>query len=273
MRLPSKWAVLSGTGVLSLATALAFSSLTIAGASHVKPDKKNCSKATACITYTNSSFGAGVQGVSLGFSPSTYAVGAIQGSAGGANGAYAISSGRNGGFFENTNSTYYTLFGYADASGTYPLGVQNIADGGYFYVDSVGDGVFSGSVFSALRTRDGHPVGSFASTATRAQVEDVGTGRVVAGHGSIQFDANFARAIDLKSDYQVFLTPGGDNRGLYVANKSSGGFEVREAQGGRSTLSFDYRVVAHPLGASHARLPEVRMPRMQTRAALGRAPQ
>jgi hypothetical protein len=70
-------------------------------------------------------------------------LGAIQGNAGGANGAYAYASARNGGFFENGTSSYYSLFGYSDVSG------------GYFYVDLVGNGVFSGSVFSSLRTRDG----------------------------------------------------------------------------------------------------------------------
>ena len=147
---------------LAIGTALAFSSITIAGAK-VSPDKKSCAKTTACITYTNSSTGAGVQGVSNGFSPSTYQVGAIQGNAGGVNGAYAYASGRNGGFFENGTSSYYALFGYSDVSGGFPLGAQNAVDGGSFYVDSVGDGFFSGSVFSSLRTRDGHRVGMFAA--------------------------------------------------------------------------------------------------------------
>ena len=271
MRLLSKWAILSGTGVFAIGTALAFSSITIAGAK-VTPDKKSCAKTTACITYTNSSTGAGVAGVSSGFSPSTYQVGAIQGNSAGVNGAYAYASARNGGFFENGTASYYTLFAYNDVTGGYPLGAQNAADGGYFYVDSVGTGVFSGSVFSSLRTRDGHRVGMFAAQSTRATLEDVGSGHIVAGHGSIQFAADFARTIDARSGYQVFLTPGGDNRGLYVANKTAAGFEVSEAQGGRSSISFDYRVVARPAGASPARLPEMHG-MSATHATLGHAPQ
>jgi hypothetical protein len=271
MRLLSKWAILSGTGVFAIGTALAFSSITIAGAK-VTPDKKSCAKTTACITYTNSSTGAGVQGVSSGFSPSTYQVGAIQGNAGGVNGAYAYASARNGGFFENGTSSYYALFGYSDVTGGFPLGVQNAVDGGSFYVDSVGDGVFSGSVFSSLRTRDGHRVGMFAAQSTRSTLEDVGTGHITAGHGVIQLAADFARSIDGRSGYQVFLTPGGDNRGLFVANKTAAGFEVREAQGGRSSISFDYRVVGHPVGASQARLPEMRGV-TASRATLGHVPQ
>jgi len=33
------------------------------------------------------------------------------------------------------------------------------------------------------------------------------------------------------------------------------GFQVSETQRGRSSLEFDYRIVAHPLGATADRLP------------------
>ena len=66
----------------------------------------------------------------------------------------------------------------------------------------------------------------------------------------------------------VFITPAGDSRGLYVANRTLAGFWVRENQGGRSTLFFDYRIVAHPLHAPNTRLPAVApMPRTRTLAA------
>jgi hypothetical protein len=52
------------------------------------------------------------------------------------------------------------------------------------------------------------------------------------------------------------LTPLGDRRGLYVSRKTTSGFQVREIEHGRDSLDFDYRIVAHPLGADTARLPE-----------------
>ncbi|HEY7980612.1 MAG TPA: hypothetical protein VID19_03945, partial [Candidatus Eremiobacteraceae bacterium] len=52
-----------------------------------------------------------------------------------------------------------------------------------------------------------------------------------------------------------FVTPDGDNNGLYVTGKSAHGFIVREARGGRSTLAFDYRIVAKPIDENGARLP------------------
>ena len=53
----------------------------------------------------------------------------------------------------------------------------------------------------------------------------------------------------------MFLTPEGDNRGLYVDHKTGAGFDVRESQGGRSTIAFSYRIVGKPLGSSAQRLP------------------
>jgi hypothetical protein len=55
---------------------------------------------------------------------------------------------------------------------------------------------------------------------------------------------SIARRISANRGYQVFLTPGGDTRGLYVAAKYTGGFTVREMQGGRSNIPFDYHVYA-----------------------------
>jgi hypothetical protein len=65
----------------------------------------------------------------------------------------------------------------------------------------------------------------------------------------------FADSIELQADpYRVFLTPNGDSRGLYIAQKMTNGFVVRESERGRSTLDFDYRVVATSLGHAGERM-------------------
>jgi hypothetical protein len=46
------------------------------------------------------------------------------------------------------------------------------------------------------------------------------------------------------NDYRVFLTPEGDCQGLYVRSKRGASFEVRELQGGTSSVEFSYRIVA-----------------------------
>lgn len=82
----------------------------------------------------------------------------------------------------------------------------------------------------------------------------VGSSRLVNGQAAVALDRTFAQAIDGRAPYQVFLTPNGDTRGLFVAQKTPAGFVVRETQGGRGSLGFDYRVVASPLGRGGERM-------------------
>jgi hypothetical protein len=58
----------------------------------------------------------------------------------------------------------------------------------------------------------------------------------------------------------VFLTPEGDCRGLYVSDKRPHQFEVRELQGGTSSLTFSYRVVAKRRDIEGPRLERVSLP-------------
>jgi hypothetical protein len=104
---------------------------------------------------------------------------------------------------------------------------------------------------------------AYATESATATIEDVGTGRMVGGVANVSIDPAFASVMDGKW-YYVFLTPLGDTRGLYVSEKAAASFQVRESEGGRSRLAFDYRIVAHPLDAKNDRLPlapRVRMPR------------
>jgi hypothetical protein len=75
----------------------------------------------------------------------------------------------------------------------------------------------------------------------------------VNGEAAVHLDRNFTTAIDARTAYRVFVTPGGDTRGLFVTMKTPQGFIVRESQGGRSTVSFDYRIVATALGQTGKR--------------------
>jgi hypothetical protein len=80
---------------------------------------------------------------------------------------------------------------------------------------------------------------------SRAFVEDAGEARLVAGSAHIQLDPAFASTISAHRPYMVFMTPNGESRGLYVIGKSRAGFDVRENAGGRSTMIFDYRILAY----------------------------
>jgi hypothetical protein len=55
-------------------------------------------------------------------------------------------------------------------------------------------------------------------------------------------------------DYHVFLTPNGDCKGLYVTKKTANSFEVRELGGGKSSIAFDYRIMARRKGYEDVRM-------------------
>jgi len=103
----------------------------------------------------------------------------------------------------------------------------------------------------------GGTVTTYSGQQTSPSVEDAGEGVMVAGSATVSFDRSFPQIIDHTAGYSVFVTPEGDNRGLFVTQKSPVGFTVRESQGGRSTLAFAYRVVARPFGNHGQRLPMV----------------
>jgi hypothetical protein len=115
------------------------------------------------------------------------------------------------------------------------------------------------------RTSGGRHVLAFASESTSPTLEDFGTASMTRGVANVQIEPTFASTIDRKRSYYVFLTPLGVTRGLYVSLKTPSAFQVRETQGGRSNLGFDYRIVAHPADAGNDRLPSapaIRHPRI-----------
>jgi hypothetical protein len=292
-------------GAISLAALVATVGLMSATRATIVPDSTTgCTSPNPCVGGINAGMGPGISGTNdsakktgpgvLGISslssgtegisddPTTgdskYAEGGLYGSSVAQNGVYGYSGNRDGGLFENDNATFYTLDVQADATGAYIFGAQNIPDGGFARIDHLGDLTLSGSVTTnAARiyqaTVDGHHVLSFGMQSTQARIEDFGSGRVVLGQGFVRLSPDFARTVDMRAGYYVFLTPMGDTKGLYVAAKSSAGFEVRESQGGRSSLSFDYRIVAQPEGDNAGRLPGFDIQRTSgAGSAPGRAP-
>jgi hypothetical protein len=72
--------------------------------------------------------------------------------------------------------------------------------------------------------------------------EDFGSAQLARGRAVVKLDANFAKVIK-RGDYRVFPAPEGDCRGLYVRRKNAMSFEVRELMGGKSNITFSYRIV------------------------------
>ena len=72
--------------------------------------------------------------------------------------------------------------------------------------------------------------------------EDFGAAKLKSGRAVVKLDTDFAKVIK-RGDYHVFLTPKGDCRGLCVSRQGGASFEVRELQGGKSSVAFSYRIV------------------------------
>ena len=100
-----------------------------------------------------------------------------------------------------------------------------------------------------------HSVTEYAPTETEPTIDDNGEATLVDGVANVALDPKFANVIDTSSQYLVSVTPEGDCRGLYVSNRASSGFTVRELQGGHANVSFEYRITAKRFGVHAARLP------------------
>jgi hypothetical protein len=96
----------------------------------------------------------------------------------------------------------------------------------------------------------------YSPTQAIATVEDVGESHLTLGETYVAIDPRFAATMDQTRPYLVFLTPQGDSGGLYATEKSVSGFAVHE-HGGRSDVTFDYRIVAIPYEPQGARLANV----------------
>jgi hypothetical protein len=91
--------------------------------------------------------------------------------------------------------------------------------------------------------------------------EDFGEAALNNGMASVSLDADFAALVAVADHaYQVFLTPYGETKGLYVAERTAEGFQVREQQGGTSNVGFGYRIAAKRKDVVNERLANVTMP-------------
>lgn len=114
----------------------------------------------------------------------------------------------------------------------------------------------------ATPTSSGRKVVSYAPRDAQPTMEDFGEAQLAQGQATVQLDPDFASSIDARSPYLVFITPDGATHGsLYVASKTSNAFVVRENGNGRSTVVFDYRIVAKPFHDVSPRLPSYSPPR------------
>lgn len=115
----------------------------------------------------------------------------------------------------------------------------------------------TGTKSSVATLSDGRRVLLYAIESPQNWFEDFGTAQLGDGEAWVSLEGVFAETVNTDANYHVFLTPNGNCRGLYIAEKRPDGFLVREIGGGRSTVSFDYRIVAPRRGFESVRLVEL----------------
>lgn len=195
--------------------------------------------------YGQSQSGIGMQGVSM----STYGVIGTSSTGVGIYGSSTATMG-NHGIVGTTNTTGFGgVHGLAGASGA--VGLYGNANGlsgalaGYFAgnVTIMGNYTATGLKTAAVPFPDGSHRVLYCMESPEAWFEDFGQGALSNGAATITLDPAFVSVVDMTT-LHLFLTPRGDARGLYVTDVTGTGFTVREQQGGTSSISFDYRMVA-----------------------------
>jgi hypothetical protein len=167
-------------------------------------------------------------------------------------------------FFGETNSWGVDIHNVNNGAAVYLVTPSDIfeAEGtsGSAYIDYNGNETLSGTLTTSggtyVRTSgsNGAAMLEYSGRATAPEVEDVGEAQLTNGRAYVPIDARLSETIDRRVAYYVFVTPEGDCNGLYVTQKSPAGFAVREFRGGRTSLAFQYRIVAKPVDEDGVRL-------------------
>jgi len=138
-----------------------------------------------------------------------------------------------------------------------------------FFTDAFGDTTAVGTKSAAVPLTKGSMVKVFSTESPKSGLRTMASDNSPDGAVKVVIDPSFAQTANLTGCH-VFVTPKGYFKELNPTNETSTTFEVRELEGGQSSIAFDYRIVAHRKGYETLRLPPAHMPRAKvtpTRAA------
>jgi len=142
-----------------------------------------------------------------------------------------------------TSNAVIGVFGFSDNVGVVGQTTNPNSFAGFFSGNVVVNGTLTANVKNAVVTfPDRTQRVLHCMESPEHWFEDFGTAKLARGRATVELDGDFAKVIK-PADYHVFVTPEGDCRGLYVAEKKTASFEVRELGGGTSSVAFSYRIV------------------------------
>ncbi|MBW6460797.1 MAG: hypothetical protein K0B08_09505 [Bacteroidales bacterium] len=185
---------------------------------------------------TNTTTGTGVIGAGNNLDPITHASGS--------GGAFTGFDFGVCGYSTNTSTTSGTI----RAGGYFET-----ADGRYAYVAVYNQSsqnnrkiIGSAGVSTIVKNTQGELITLTCPEAPEELFMDFGIGQLVDGFAHIPIDPDLSININVSENHplKVFITAEGECNGMYVTNKSSTGFDVKELQGGRSNVAFSWQIVA-----------------------------
>ena len=138
-----------------------------------------------------------------------------------------VGNGNTGGYFTNGSGSYayvgFTLGGTA------------------YKINGVG------TVSTIVKNTKNKLVNLYCPESPEVLFQDFGTGALVNGVAHINMDETFAKNITVneKHPLRVIIQLEGDCKGVFVTNKTQTGFDVKELQGGNSSISFTWFVSAN----------------------------
>jgi hypothetical protein len=177
----------------------------------------------------------------------------------------ATSDDLSAGVFFNDSAASSTILVLNNAGG--PTGtdfhgfgtvIRAEGSGGACGINQTGSIACTGQVKMLAATQNGsRQVETYSVQSAENWLEDYGSGQLNHGSVTVNLDPTFADTVNTGVEFHVFLTPGGDCKGLYVTNKTASSFEVHELGGGTTSIPFDYKIVAKRRGHETERLVDV----------------
>jgi hypothetical protein len=207
---------------------------------------------------SSSSAGVGVRGVSLirgveGFATSTDGStsygGYFASSSNEGAGVFAqatSTTGRNyGGFFSSGSDSGNGVFGSAPSGGyaVYSNGSFRMTTGTFYATPTTT--TWTPNKPATVKLNDGTEVKLFSEESAEIYFTDYGEGSLTNGRTHIELDPVFLQTVTVDAEHpmKVFVQLEADCNGVYVADKTTTGFDIVELHRGISDAAFTYRVV------------------------------